>query len=154
METQLRIAVEFGYPLLQVKRVLQQKQFPSAGDLVAFLFDAPLFESTEEEIISSTTLKEEKPLHSHTKEEKETMIPATREEDVPECLQSFEELKIETMALLYLTKCLHCHERDRNVVTLPCSHLTLCMACAPLVKLCPKKECNEPIEVTLLTYML
>lgn len=156
METQLKIAVEFGYPPLQVKRVLHHHQFSSAGDLMAFLFDTSLSDVEEEEemeeeekSVSSTNLDDKTPIPNSIEgetshEEKNSFLENESE-------QSRAALQAETLALLYSKKCDHCYKRDKSVVALPCSHLTLCIGCAPLVKLCP--QCRQFIEMTILTYI-
>ena len=79
------------------------------------------------------------------------------EDDIPEAVQKAEareKNKAEIAALLYSKTCLHCHAKDRNVVTLPCSHLTLCLSCVPSVTVCPRDDCNMSIETTVNVYMV
>ena len=131
MENQYRVALELGYPALQVRRVLQQQTFSCAGDLVDQLYELQLKSDEAEPQSNSDGIQ--------TTEDKATKVTTA--------------LKTETAALLYTKTCLHCLENDRNIVTLPCSHLTLCITCASSVSKCPRPDCKKIIERKIIIYM-
>ena len=83
MENQYRVALELGYPPLQVRRVLQQQTFSCAGDLVDQLYELQL-KSDEAEPQSNSD-----------------GIQTTEDTKVNTAL------KTETAALLYTKTCLH-----------------------------------------------
>ena len=60
----------------------------------------------------------------------------------------------ETLILYRQSKCVLCKERARGIVTLPCSHFTLCKQCIPLCSHCPLSDCKLPIELTIVTYLV
>ena len=138
MESQYKVAVEFGYPPFQVKRVLRHHQFPCAGDLVNYLYEMEDMEAI---------------LHDLTPGEKEE-----EEEDEIKTVSQTEErlsprdLETDTAMLLYMTRCLCCHENDRNILTLPCSHLTHCLTCSDSISVCPRHDCKMIIERKILIY--
>ena len=149
MESQYKVAVEFGYPPFQVKWALQQHQFPCAGDLVNFLYDLQI--PTDEEDTMAV-------LHNLTlgKEEEEELQQPKEIAEIKAVLQeetlSPSALKTDTALLLHMTRCLCCHENDRNIVILPCSHLTHCLTCSPSVSSCPRHDCQMVIERKILVY--
>lgn len=62
-------------------------------------------------------------------------------------------LLIETLNLYRQSKCLVCVEKERCFVTLPCSHFSLCKTCESFTKLCPRADCRQSIECSILTYL-
>jgi len=51
-------------------------------------------------------------------------------------------LVMETNFLLYTLQCVSCRIRKRNIVCLPCGHLSLCKSCAQVMLTCGKKYCS------------
>ena len=139
--SQYKVAIEFAFPPLQVRRVLQQHQFPCAGDLIEYLYN--LQGSTDEQetetVLQDLTQEEEQQQQQKENIEMKTVL-------LHEEKSSLSELKSETVLLLYMRRCLCCHKNDRNIVTLPCSHLTHCLTCSPSVSVCPNDECKMTIE--------
>ena len=137
IQTQFDIAIEFGYPPLQVRRALRQKAFIRAGDFIVHLFDSNL-----DEVMEDGSVQNEEKKHAVLKED----ITVT------ERLKQL-SLRRETEQLYHQSKCLRCHTRDRDIVCLPCSHLSLCRQCALCVTTCPMMDCNELIVRTVIIYL-
>ncbi|ELR22656.1 radial spoke head 10 B family protein, putative [Acanthamoeba castellanii str. Neff] len=54
------------------------------------------------------------------------------------------------VALAEKSRCLHCSEKSKEVVFVPCGHRALCQACATPVLLCP--VCDVPIASKVVSY--
>lgn len=129
MSSQYLVAVEFGYEPCLVKRVLSKLHFQCAGDLIDFL------EDRADEIPQE--------------EEEEVMSPPPKELTPPPQIK--DEFREETELLYRRALCLHCKKDKKDIVCLPCSHLSLCRHCANKTQNCP--ACKEYIITTILTYL-
>ena len=139
------IAVEFGFDEKIVKRALAKYKFKSAGDFVDYL------EMNEDEFAVDEEVDEEP---APGEEEIAIVTPPDEEKVAPTATaQPNKTLREETEALYRRSQCLNCFDRKRCVVTLPCSHFTICDQCQKRVKKCPLSDCGETIECSITTYL-
>ena len=129
---QERVALEFGYESDVIKQVLYEKSFPSSGELVDYLFQLNV-----EEI--------ENYQQSYCKRlEKAEMEKQRLKND------KLKSLREDTKVWYLMSKCMNCFSNERNIVILPCSHLSLCEYCSKKVYFCP--VCQEKIACTIKTF--
>ena len=140
---QEQVALEFGYEKDIIKEVLRQNSFKCSGDLVDFLFQLP-DEENEKLQLAYFSRHEKEELEKRYMEEK--MQRAEKEMDNVK----LESLRKETKALYCNSMCLNCFTNQRNIVTLPCSHLCLCERCSEKVYKCP--SCQEVISRIIKTF--
>ena len=138
MNNQRTVALEFGYDGQLVDYVLRQRHFDNAGELVDHLYQLTLTEGKkvlEERVSEDKKAREQQVLEDAKEREK----------------KAIEELREETRLLHINTKCLSCWKANRNVVCLPCSHFSMCNACATTAIVCPR--CNEGISRMIETFL-
>ncbi len=154
--TQLRVAIEFGFPEKIVVRVLRRHKFDTAGDLVMHLEDH--WEELKKEDESEEKPPSETEPPSEEKPPSETEPPAEkRDEEKPMAAEPQTReltLREETEALYRNSICLVCWKRKRTHVTLPCSHFNVCDACEPTTRRCPLRTCGEAVECSIRTYCM
>ena len=141
---QEQVAAEFGYGNEIIREVLNRESFDCSGELVDYLFllnDEDIenlrqayFESLEKEEVEKRCLEEK--------------IQQEEKEMENKKLQS---LRRETNFLFFKSKCVICFTNERNIVTLPCSHLSLCEFCSKKVDKCPL--CKESFSCTIKTFL-
>ena len=131
--TQYQVAIEMGFTPARVRRVLTKQRFECAGDLIDYLEDTESDGEGEE--------KTEKVKDGNTVQEATTAVREL-------------SLREETEIYYRQSVCLRCEERKRTIVCLPCCHLTLCSLCAQLTRRCPLPDCQQPIDETILTYLV
>lgn len=138
-DTHYRVAVELGFSEELVKRALKKCKFKTAGDFVDYL------QLNEEELMQDEQIDEE-----------EKVAPAKQLEKVAAVKEASakveKSLREETEDLYHRSICLSCFSRKRCIVTLPCSHFTLCDLCLKRTKKCPQRDCGEEIEHSIYTY--
>ena len=102
-------------------------------------------EKVEDENVDKevATLTEEKA--AVTEEGATTIPPTAAARDV--------SLLEETKFYYRQSICLRCDSRKRNVVCLPCCHLTLCSFCSVIASRCYRPDCKVPIESTIETFI-
>ena len=104
------VAREMGYQTDEIEVAFQRRNFYSATELVDYLYDMDY--DTED-------------LNKLCDEfERQAFIKT--------------ELYRETEHLMSLRMCLACHNSPRSVVSVPCSHLTLCESCTFSISKCQK----------------
>ena len=140
---QEQVATEFGYENVIIREVLNRKSFDCSGDLVDYLFvlNDEEFENLRQAYCKSVEKEE---LQKRCLEEKIQLVEKMVEN---EKLQS---LRRETNFLYFKSKCVICFFNVRNIVTLPCSHLSLCEHCSYKMDKCPR--CQESISCTIKTF--
>ena len=121
---QLGIATDLGFEASDAKALLLKHDgpFQEAGDLIDKLNDV---EASKGDPVNLQPL------------------PVPTPDPQPNLLS-------DTLALYHNSKCFRCHVNPRTVVLLPCSELTLCVACAKVAKTCP--YCDHNIEYTIKTF--
>lgn len=140
---QEHVALEFGYEKEIIKEVLRQKSFDCSGDLVDYLFQLP-DEETENLQLAYFSRHEKEELEKRYMEEKIQRVEKEMNN------MKLESLRKETTALYFSSMCLNCFTNQRNIVTLPCSHLCLCECCSRKVNKCP--TCQEAIWCSIKTF--
>ena len=144
---QEQVATEFGYENVIIREVLNRKSFDCSGDLVDYLFllnegeienlEQDYFKSLEKEELDKRCLKE--------KEVENENFQSIQLEN-----ENLQSLRRETKFLYFKSKCVICFTNVRNIVTLPCSHLSLCENCSNKMDKCP--SCQESISCTITTF--
>lgn len=134
------VALEFGFESQLIHEVLSHQTFACAGDLIDYLSD--LTDAADDENLERVRRKQ---LEKETEKEEEAEKQHLEEED--SCLET---LRRETAVLYLRSKCLECRKNSRNIVTMPCSHLTLCETCSEKTTQCP--SCKETIVAVVKTF--
>ena len=139
LSVKLQVAIEFGYDDEQAKSALACQHFDTAGDLVQFLY---LLEIGE----ASITKHEANPTNVQMDTPPKEKEKLSHQEQKQTCLIK------ETKTFYKRRLCLKCMTNQRNVVTLPCSHLALCTTCYYENCTCPICEglCAVKIEIYFL----
>ena len=127
--SQFQVAREFGFPVEQIRRLLVNKKYNTASDLIDDL------EKLDEQVVKDEIV-----------DEKEDVLSTEK------VIESDLKLRQETEKLYRNTKCLVCYVNTRSRLCLPCCHLTHCESCERKVKVCPRMSCRENIEWTIQTY--
>lgn len=65
--------------------------------------------------------------------------------------RAYDNLRRETLHLIWTSKCGLCKEKPRTVVLLPCSELMLCNDCAKITNTCP--QCKAAVTLKIETFM-
>lgn len=162
INTQRQVACEFGYPEQLVNDFLRKKRYRNAGDLVDDLEDYLLkFENglpeEKDDDEKAASYKEDIAVVNFPIEDKDsdaTTVAATAAAAVSSSTTAPRKLTLykETVLLYKRSKCLVCLTNRRCVVTLPCSHLSLCNTCLLRTRKCPLRDCGERIESGIQTY--
>ena len=144
-KVQHRIALELGFDEKIVKRALKKYKFKCSGDFVEYL------ELHEDEFAAEEREEEEASPEAGKIASKEGIV---KTEDPPAATSTPQKtLREETEDLYHRSMCLNCFSRKRSIVTLPCSHFTLCGQCEKWIKKCPRRDCGEKIELSISTFM-
>ena len=122
------VAEELGYSSEKIESALEMRVFHSAGELVTYLYDMEISETSSNEMDQLSKALE-----------KEVVIKNEATFDANELVTS-------------LIKCFRCHKNRRSILTLPCCHFTLCEICAYVTYNCPFSDCQHPIEEIIRTY--
>ena len=130
------VAIEFGYCWQHIKTACHDYSFKTAADLIDYLTLQAMETNND-----SCICPEEKKQEAKVEEEKGKEV--TRE-----------ALQKETNNLLVTRLCLVCREAERNIVCLPCSHLSLCHRCSPKTLRCPYSMCDSLISHQILTFLV
>ena len=150
MDVRVRAALELGYPAHRIAIAMKRHSFRSAGALVEYLWDH-IMEEEEEDVEMGAIPSAPPP-------------PAVFDDDVSKLTRSVSGLKLksssdlanellkETQHLHVMVHCLTCRLEKRNVLLLPCCHLSICSNCVKHVKSCPMKDCKQLIENTFVVY--
>ena len=145
MLTQYKVAIELGYAPALVRKVLRRQHFDRAGDLVDYLWGIEFADDSNEK-------KEEEGTPQPTFSL--PYLPMTNSLEIENEKKSRQQsLREETLQLYFQSQCLCCREKERNIVCLPCSHLTLCARCATMTSHCPAAECHEKIKDTIVAFL-
>ena len=146
--TQLLVALELDFPEKLVRRALHKLKFATAGDLCDYI------DTHTEELEVEAKEEEEKQQQQQQEEAEEKKRREEEEEDAKDVGAAMRELTLteETELLYKQSRCAVCRENKRCFVTLPCSHLTLCLRCEPKTRHCPLPDCQQFIECTIQTY--
>ena len=144
--TQYQVAIEMGFVPDRVRRALTKQRFECAGDLIDYLEDKVSDEEEEE--------GEEKADKKAAGEVKEgNTIQGAVAEVATAAIREL-SLREETEIYYRQSVCLRCRERKRAIVCLPSFHFTLCSLCSHLARRCPLPDCQQPIDETILSYMV
>ena len=136
MQIQEQVAAEFGYEKMIIREVLNGKSFDCSGDLVDYLF---LLSEDENENLRWVYFEKEEL-------EKRRLMEKIRQEEK----EKFQLLRYETNFMYLKSKCVMCYTHARNIVSIPCSHLSLCEHCRNKADKCPL--CQETISCTIKTF--
>ena len=131
------VAKEFGYQSEVIEEVLFQHSFDCSGDVVDYLFQLNDQEITN--LQRSHCLRVEHEALEKQREEEETRDAKLK------------ILRHETETLYLNSICWNCFKNPRNILTLPCGHLCLCVRCSERVDKCP--ICEKEIRQTVKTYL-
>lgn len=123
--TQYQVAIELGYPMEHVKRLLQKKKYETASDLIDDL---------------------EQCSNEMDEEGEKQEIPSTTDINAAAASEKVFSLREETEMLYHRSICLVCKKNKRTRVILPCSHLSHCESCNSFTRRCPLVSCQELIE--------
>ena len=141
METKVRVAKEFGFPEEKILLALRLHSFKTAGDLVEYLSD---FEGQDELERHEELDDDDENLVESTCEEPHTVNPCASVED--------KSVRAETLRLYGNTFCFKCKAKTRCMLALPCSHISLCRACAQMTRTCAFPKCKEEIDTYIHVY--
>ena len=130
-DTHHRVAVELGFPEELVKYALKKHKFKTAGDFIEYL-------ELNEKALIVLNEKDATP---------EELAKVVEVEVSPAKTQK--TLRQETEDLYHRSICLNCLDKKRSIVTLPCSHFTLCALCVKRVRKCPLRDCCADIECSI-----
>ena len=131
-----------------IREVLNRKSFDCSGDLVDYLF---LLNEEEIENLQQTYFKSvEKELEKRYLVEKIQHEENDKFQSLQLENEKLQSLRRETKFLYFKSKCVICFTNVRNIVTLPCSHLSLCEDCSNKMDKCP--SCQESISCTITTF--
>lgn len=148
-DSQIKVAIEFGFSNAHISLALQRFTFQNAGELVDYLSEDSLYWEVES-CLSVDELNRQMEKELTLREEK---VPGASGEtfSVPMEyeLSDSSSLYKETISLHYQSMCLRCKDRKRQILSLPCCHIALCLICSNSTKHCPMRDCNETIKETL-----
>ena len=105
-----------------------------------------IFETLEKEELEKRCLMEKIRQEEKEELEKRCLMEKIRQEEK----EKFQLLRRETSFMYLKSKCAICYTHARNIVSLPCSHLSLCEHCSNKVDKCPL--CQETISCTIKTF--
>ena len=148
-DSQIKVALEFGFSNAHISLALQRNAFENAGELVDYLSEDLLYWEVEACLTVDELYRQMEKLLTLQEKTTPDAPGATASLCMEDEMVDPSLLYRETLTLHKQTMCLRCKERKREMISFPCSHIALCLVCSYSASHCPMRDCVEVIKETI-----
>ena len=144
----VQVLLQMGHELSSVEAAYRQVTESDHEEPTSQKLLDKIFETGRWKILESRETVERPPLKWETAEEVPEVDISQHKKYAEECQALRQRLK----ELEDMQTCLHCHEKPRALVNLPCGHITTCNDCA--YKACKCIQCKKLIQGIVRVYLV